>query len=207
MKNLIEGAISFRSRYFYEHQSTYEKLSSSQNPHTLFITCADSRIMPERLVSARPGELFVVRNIANMIPDYSNDNNHLTVPAAIEYAVKVLNVENIVVCGHSNCGGIAALFKKPEELAHLPHASEWLKLGTSVRERTLQMCDPNDIQAIKETAERQNIIRQIESLMTFPYVKELYDQQKINISGWYYMIDSGKIFIYNMETGGFDLIN
>ena len=207
MKKLIEGARSFRSKYYYEYQDAYEKLASSQNPHTLFITCSDSRIMPERLASALPGELFVVRNIANMIPDFSYDNTHLTVPAAIEYAVKVLHVENIVICGHSNCGGIAALFKTQEELAHLPHAVQWLKLGTEVRDHTLQICDPDEANEMKKTAEKENIIKQIERLHNYPYIKELIDQKKINILGWYYKIESGKIYNFNSDTRNFELIN
>ena len=207
MKKLIDGAKFFKSTYFYEHQNRFEKLSSSQNPHTLFIACSDSRIMPERLTSSLPGELFVVRNIANMIPEYKENDIHLTVPAAIEYAVKVLQVENILICGHSNCGGIAALFKPAQELRHLPHASGWLKLGTEVRDHILQICDPGEANEMKKTAEKENIIKQIERLHDYPYIKELIDQKKINILGWYYKIDSGKIYNFNSSTRNFELIN
>jgi carbonic anhydrase len=207
MKNLIEGARSFRSKYYYEHRDTYEKLTTTQKPHTLFITCSDSRIMPERLTSALPGELFVVRNVANMIPDYSTDNLHLTVPAAIEYAVKVLYVENIVICGHSNCGGIAALFKAPEEISHLHHAAQWIELGTEVRDHALRVCDPEQVNELKITAEKQNIIKQLERLHNYPYIMELSEQQKIKILGWYYKIDTGEIFNYNESTDSFELIN
>jgi carbonic anhydrase len=129
------------------------------------------------------------------------------VPTAIEYAVKVLHVENIVVCGHSNCGGISALLKTQEELAHLPHAAQWLKLGIEVRDQVLQICNPDEVNEIKKTAEKQNIIKQLERLQNYPYIKELMDQKKINILGWYYKIESGKIYNFNPETRNFELIN
>lgn len=207
MKKLIDGAKYFKSTYFYEYQNRYEKLSSSQNPHTLFITCSDSRIMPERLTSSLPGDLFVVRNIANMIPEFNSDNLHLTVPAAIEYAVKVLKVENIVICGHSNCGGIAALFKPSEELLHLPHAVKWLELGSEIKEKTLKSCNADNIPELKQTAEKLNIIKQLDRLLTYPYVLQRYNEGILNIMGWYYKIEKGEIFNYNRSKDQFDLIN
>lgn len=133
MKNLYNGAISFRKKDFETHKALFGDLSNAQKPHTLFIGCSDSRLVPSLITSTIPGELFIIRNIANIIPPYKKGNNFPATSAAIEYAVLSLEVENIIVCGHSNCGGCASLYKTEEQMKDLAHTNLWLELARPVK--------------------------------------------------------------------------
>ena len=124
MQHMIDGFARFRREVFPEQREVFERLASGQSPHTMFITCADSRVMPEMVFSAQPGELFVYRNIGNIVPPYAQ---HVSgVVAAVEYAVKVLKVQHIVICGHSDCGAMKAL-QHPGKLDGMPSVESWLK--------------------------------------------------------------------------------
>ena len=112
MDSLFDGVKEFNTTDFLEHKELFEKIGNNQSPHTLFIGCSDSRLVPNLITKTLPGELFVIRNIANLVPIYRTSNDFLATTSAIEYAVKILNVTNIVVCGHSNCGGCNALYLK-----------------------------------------------------------------------------------------------
>ena len=116
MENLISGAIKFMQEDFKEHEELFESLKNKQNPHTLFIGCSDSRVIPNLITNTGPGELFVIRNIANIVPPYRVGEDYLATTSAIEYALNSLHIKNIVVCGHSNCGGCNALYYSDEEL-------------------------------------------------------------------------------------------
>ena len=119
MDKLLKGVVHFKKRDFEKHRGLFEGLGRDQKPHTLFIGCADSRVVPSLITKTLPGELFIVRNIANIVPPYRMADEYLATTSAIEYAVQMLNVENIVVCGHSNCGGCASLYQEQNE--KLPH--------------------------------------------------------------------------------------
>ena len=207
MNKLIDGAINFRQDFFEEHRKLYHNLQSSQNPHTLFITCSDSRVLPDLITSSMPGELFIVRNIANMVPSFSNSDEYLTVPSAIEYAVNVLKVKNIIVCGHSNCGGIGALYKSPEVMKGLPYTNKWLELGIKVKEKALKISENDKTIDLQELTEKINIVEQLEHLMTYPYINKSYNDGILSIMGWYYKIETGEIFNYNKSKDKFDLVN
>ena len=105
MDELFNGVIEFNTADYRDHEALFRKISRQQSPHTLFIGCADSRVVPNLITKTMPGELFVVRNVANIVPYYRQANEFLSTTSAIEYALNILNVENIIVCGHSNCGG------------------------------------------------------------------------------------------------------
>lgn len=207
MHKLIDGAINFRLNSFVEHRNLFDKLQSGQNPHTLFITCSDSRVLPDMITSTLPGELFIVRNIANMVPRFSNSDEYLTVPSAIEYAVNALKVRNIVICGHSNCGGIGALYKSEEEMKGLVHTKKWLELGLKVKENALKLHENDKNISLQELTEKLNIVEQLEHLMSYPYILKSYNEGILSIMGWYYKIETGEIFNYNRSKNLFDLIN
>src|SRR5215471_5446700 len=135
MQRLIEGVHKFRKDEFGNYRKLFRKLSQEgQNPHTLFITCSDSRVLAELITQSKPGDLFVVKNIGNIVPPASATGSTNSTAAAIEFAVEVLRVSDIVVCGHSQCGAMTALIEgissKP-----MPHFEEWLQLAAPVRER------------------------------------------------------------------------
>ncbi len=209
MGEIFKGAIKFKEQDFEEHKELFKQLGKFQNPHTLFITCSDSRIDPNLITKTKPGELFTIRNIANIIPYYDGTEiKYAGTTSAVEYAVKVLEVENIVVCGHSNCGGCAALYKSEEELNQVPYVKKWLELAQKVKEEVLSILEnPNDIERREWLTEQLNVVYQMDHLLSYPFIKEKYKAGKLNIYGWYYIIETGEIYNYNIDTEMFELIN
>jgi carbonic anhydrase len=208
MENLIRGTVEFRKTDFEEHKELFRQISDAQNPHTLFIGCSDSRVVPNFITKTLPGEIFVVRNVANIVPVYQATGSYLGTTAAIEFAVEALHVENIVVCGHSNCGGCAALFKSDEELSHIPHTKKWLELAEPVRQKVMKaLPDPGDTAAREWLTEQMNVVEQLKHLLTYPYIRQKFCEGKLNLIGWHYIIETGEIFGYNREKGVFELIN
>jgi carbonic anhydrase len=207
MENIFKGTIEFRKKDFEDHKHLFQELSKKQKPHTLFIACSDSRVVPSMISNTLPGEFFVVRNIANIVPTYRQTNEYLATTSAIEFAVESLNVENIIVCGHSNCGGCASLYLSDEELVKIPNTKKWLELSKSVKEKVLYLVKNDSISVREWMTEQMNIVEQIKHLLTYPYIKEKYSNDKIKIYGWYYIIETGEIFNYNQETSIFELIN
>lgn len=203
-KILIEGVKRFRINYFTENKQLYSDLSTTQNPHTLFISCSDSRIFPQEITNSRPGDMFIIRNIANMIPSYQDANTHLSVPSGIEYAVMKLGVENIIVCGHSNCGGINALIN--DSAYNLPLVNKWLKSGDDIKIEAIRLHALDSNQNIYELSEKLNIVKQLEHLLTYPFIIEKIKNHQLNLIGWYYKIESGEIFYYNPVSNEFELI-
>lgn len=201
MKELFEGAIKFQEEDFVEYQELYESLKKRQNPHTLFISCADSRVVPNIITNSDPGDLFVVRNIGNIIPPYTESNamrsGYLATTSAIEYALTILNVENIIVCGHSNCGACSAIFEPPESLKNAPYVQKWLKLLEPAKQKVLAQ-NPSSRAKKIWLAEQINVELQLENLMTYPFVEEKFDRGELRVYGWYYIIETGEILNYNM---------
>ena len=144
ISKLLEGVVRFRNEDFVEHQKLFSELGDNQDPHTLFIGCSDSRLVPNLITNTLPGELFVVRNIANFVPPYRVSAEFAATTAAIEYAVVVLNVENIVVCGHSNCGGCSALYLPEEKLSKIPNVKKWLELAAPIKKQVLEELKDDD---------------------------------------------------------------
>ena len=206
MEKLLDGVIKFKNDFFEEHKEIFEDLSISQNPHTLYIGCSDSRVIPDIITNTLPGELFVVRNIANMVPPYEDNSYSFRCTASIiEYAVNVLEVENIVVCGHSDCGGCKALFAPQSQLDKTPLVKEWLKLGVEIRDRVLAK---NLSFAEREfQTEQLNIVKQLENLLTYPFIYDKLKNNKLKLYGWYYVIHTGDVFNYNFQNKEFELID
>ena len=201
---LIEGIVKFKKEDFEKNKEFFQGLKEGQKPHTFYIGCSDSRVVPNLITKTLPGELFVVRNIANIVPPFEINDGTLKCTASIlEYAVKYLEVKNIVVCGHSNCGGLKALFYPQEKLDKLPFVKNWLKLIEDLKEKVK---DIEDEKLREWEIEQLNIVRQIENLLTYPFVKDRFESGKINIYGWYYIIESGEVYNYNYEKKEFELI-
>ena len=203
---LISGAIKFMEENFAEHAELFGTLANKQKPHTLFIGCSDSRVVPSLITSTLPGELFVVRNIANVVPPYRVSEEYISTTAAIEYALYSLNIKNIIVCGHSNCGGCAALFYDTKKLEKIPNVVRWLNLMQPVKDQILKI--PN-LNADKREwiAERLNIINSMQNLLSFPGIKEGSESGEVKIYGWHYVIETGELFNYDEKEAHFTLLN
>jgi carbonic anhydrase len=204
-EKLFNGVIHFRKEDFEKNKEFFQGLKDGQKPHTFYIGCSDSRIVPNLITKTLPGELFVVRNIANVVPPYEiNDGTYKCTASALEYAVKYLEVKNILVCGHSNCGGLKALFYDEEKLNKLPFVKKWLELVSDIKEAVKNIEDPK----LREwEAEQLNVVKQLDNLMTYPFVKERVEKGTLRLIGWYYIIETAKVYNYNFKTQEFELIN
>jgi len=202
---LFKGVLNFQKEDFEAHKDLFEELKEGQKPHTFYIGCSDSRIVPNLITKTMPGEIFVVRNIANIVPPFEiNDGTYKCTASVLEYAVKYLEVENILVCGHSNCGGLKALFYPPEKLEKLPMVKKWLEIIDDVKEAVKEIKDHK----LREwEVEQMNVVKQLDNLMTYPFVKERVEEGTLNLIGWYYIIETGEVYNYNKEKNIFELIN
>jgi carbonic anhydrase len=199
LKELKAGIRKFRTEIYPENQATYVKaVSAPQTPHALFITCADSRIDPELITQSGPGDIFVTRNVGNLVPAYGEMMGGVS--AVIEYAVSALKVQHVVICGHSDCGAMKGLLH-PESLEKLPTVKSWLKnahaalsVADSLRETDEK---PNDL--LKRLTE-ENVLLQMQHLRTHPSVAGAMAREELTISGWVYDIGKGEVRI--SEDGG-----
>ena len=215
MDYLLAGLIKFRTQDYEEHKNLFCRLKRHQEPHTLFITCSDSRVVPQLITKSLPGELFVVRNIANIIPKYKEAHEYVAttsaMTAAIEYAVKVLKVKSIIICGHSNCGGCSAIYYPEEVLNEIPATKKWLEVAENVKTRVVEEMKSNgktkDLEYREWLTEQMNIVEQIKHLLTYPYVVERFNNNELEIIGMYYTIETGEVFIYDSHKGSFELVN
>jgi carbonic anhydrase len=196
MHQLLEGLQRFRRESFPRFREHYQRLvAEGQRPNTLFIGCADSRVVPDLLTSTLPGDLFVVRNVGNLVPPFEIGGGYHGVSAGIEFATLVLAVKDIVICGHSHCGAIRALFSPQREDA--PHTSKWLELARPAMVGT-ELTDD----ALRRT-EMRSIALQVTRLMTFPTVRERVERGELCLHGWYYVIEEGQVLGLDIATGEF----
>lgn len=206
MEKLFKGYMKFRKEDFESHRELFMELGRQQKPHTLFIGCSDSRVVPNMITQTSPGELFIVRNVANIVPPYRKTEEYVSTTSAIEYAVLALEVDTIVVCGHSNCGGCSALHKSHEELDHLPHVRKWLEVSREVPGRVDRLMTGDSPEEREWLTEQVNILVQMRNLLTYPYIKERYDRGALNVYGWHYIIETGELFSFNDEKEVFELL-
>ena len=186
----------FQSDYFPLHQQRFQDLvTEGQHPKTLFIGCSDSRLVPYLLTGTGPGDLFIVRNVGAFVPPYDGSHGLHGTTAAIEFAVLSLKVERIVVCGHSQCGGIRAAYEGvPDEAVAL---KSWLKLVSEAL-LPVQPC----AEALRRT-EQRSVVLQLERLMDYPMVRRAVEAGVLTLHGWHYVIDKGEIHIFDARQGDF----
>jgi carbonic anhydrase len=200
MERMIDGFARFRSDVFPDQREVFERLAGGQSPHTMFITCADSRVMPEMMFSAQPGELFVYRNVGNIVPPYAQ---HVSgVVAAVEYAVKVLQVRHIVICGHSDCGAMKAL-QHPEHLVDLPSVASWLKHGDVARQVTAANGGHLHGEEYLRCLTEENVVAQLEHLRTLPAVAVGMANGSLSIHGWVFEIADAELRLFDAVHGKF----
>jgi len=200
MKSMIEGFARFRREVFPNKRKVFERLAKGQSPHTMFITCADSRVMPEMMFSAQPGELFVYRNIGNIVPPYAQ---HVSgVVAAVEYAVKVLKVQHIVICGHSDCGAMKAL-QHPEHLEGMPSVESWLKHADVAQHVTAEKCTHLHGEDYLRCLTEENVVTQLGHLRTLPAVAVGIAKGSLSIHGWIFDISDAELRAFDSAKGRF----
>jgi carbonic anhydrase len=199
MQRLVEGVHHFQNIGFRQHQELFARLRKAQHPEACFITCADSRIVTSLITNSEPGQLFIVRNVGNIIPCHGTSNNGEM--AAVEYAVSVLGVEHIVVCGHTGCGAMRALVN-PKPPAP-PAVQHWLHHADATAEIIRTHYTHLRGQALINAAAEENVLVQLEHLRTLPVIAARLSGGRINLHGWMYKIDTGEVFSYDSDVGQF----
>ncbi|MGX1561124.1 carbonic anhydrase [Streptomyces sp. NPDC055506] len=194
MKALLDRARTFRTRVDFD-SGEYRKLAEGQYPEVLFITCSDSRVIPALITGARPGEIFELRNAGNIVPPYGRPGASGEA-ATIEYALEVLGVQDIVVCGHSHCGAMGAL-KSGDDLSALPGVDAWLRIARPELTSVLETA-PDD-PSLPEVSQG-NVVNQLTALRSYPVVRQRLDAGRLRLHGWYYEVDTG--FVYERGDDG-----
>ena len=202
MDNIIQGISEFQDKVFPGQQAMYQRLvRDGQQPKALIIACADSRVSPEHITQAGPGELFVCRNAGNIVPPFALQTGGVS--ATVEYAVAVLGVHDIIVCGHSDCGAMKGLAGDPAALAAIPTVANWLKHGAAARQIVDQTYpDLTDAERIRALS-LENVVAQLAHLRTHPSVAAGIAQGKIALHGWFIDIHDGTVLALDGITGRF----
>jgi carbonic anhydrase len=202
-QSLLSGYQNFTSQRLPTEQARYRELSErGQSPEIMVIGCCDSRVSPEVIFDAGPGELFVLRNVANLVPVYAPDGAVHGVSAALEYAVQVLRVKHIVVLGHAQCGGIRSFVDKTAPLSPGDFIGKWMQMFVRVAE-TVEQRDHESVQDFVTRLEKAAIKRSLQNLMTFPCVNILAGRGKLQLHGAYFGVAEGSLAVLDQETGQF----
>lgn len=193
LKSLIGGYKSFRNKYALANQSHLNILSAGQKPQVMFITCCDSRVDPGFMLGCEPGDLFVVRNVANLVPPYELDDKHHGTSAALEFGIRFLGIKDLIILGHSNCGGIHALLSKKTK-SHNDFIYNWVSMVEPGE------FGPNDVDACA----RHSLKQSYENCLTFPWIEGRMLTDDLRIHLWFFDIKSGQILTYDHEKDEFD---
>jgi carbonic anhydrase len=202
-QHLLDGYRAFATQRLPTEQTRYRELSErGQSPEVMVIGCCDSRVSPEAIFDAGPGELFVVRNIANLVPVYQPDGNAHGVSAALEYAVTVLKVKHIVVLGHAQCGGIRAFVDKIEPLTPGDFIGKWMHMFIKPGE-VVEQRDQESMAKFVERIEKAAVFRSLENLMTFPFVQNSVERGALELHGAYFGVAEGSLFVLDRAAKEF----
>jgi len=199
MKDIIDGFLKFQRDAFPERVKLFKNLANQQSPRALFISCSDSRLVPELVTQREPGDLFVIRNAGNIVPSYGPEPGGVS--ASVEYAVAALQVADIVICGHSDCGAMTAI-ATCKCLDHMPAVASWLRYADSakvVNDSRQHADQPSKVDAMV----RENVIAQLANIQTHPSVRLALEEGRVVLHGWIYDIESGRIDAFDGATGNF----
>ena len=203
-QQLIEGFRRFRERHFVEDAVQFNDLVQfGQMPKALVVACCDSRVDPALVLDCEPGDLFVIRNVANLVPPAENFGHFHGTSAALEFGVQNLGIPHIIVLGHAQCGGIQALLEGgiPKQDSFI---AEWMGIADVARQKADQELLSSDGRLRQRICEQQSILVSLDNLMTFSWVRERVEQGKVTLHGWYFDIEVGEMLGYNVTTGQFE---
>jgi carbonic anhydrase len=205
MKKLIQGIVDFRKNLTEEYRMLFAKLALGQKPDALFIACSDSRVVPNLFASTNPGDLFVLRNMGNLIPPASSLQDS-SASAALEFSVFTLNVSDIIVCGHSECGAMQVLAQGLNNCSY-PHLISWLKYGEEALNKvrngfviTPSLSENNQIS-------QANVLQQIEHIKSYPFIRDRLIKKQLRVHGWWFDIAQADVYCYEQQLNQFVLID
>jgi carbonic anhydrase len=206
MKKLIQGIVDFRKSLTEENRILFAKLALGQKPDALFICCSDSRVAPNLFASTNPGDLFVLRNIGNLIPPVSVSLQENCVPAVIEFSLFSLNVSDIIVCGHSECGAMRALAQGTDALS-CPHLTSWLKYAEESLNRVRRGLVINPALSEHNQISQTNVLEQMKHITNYPYVHDRMEKKQLRVHGWWFDIAQADVYCYEQNLNQFVLID
>lgn len=209
MDKLLRGILEFRAHELPKRRAMFAQLAEGQDPDTLLLTCADSRVVPNLLSSTEPGDLFTIRTVGNLIAPAGPGGAALgdvSEAAAVEYALLALDVKDVVVCGHSRCGAMSAALAK-KEVPGAPNLARWLELATPTLERVRRAERVDHSLPLVEQLSQVNVLQQLDHLRTYSVVKEREDAGRLHLHGWWFDVGTGETHVYDSARGGFVLID
>jgi carbonic anhydrase len=205
LRRLTEGFLAFRNATFLPKRATFEQLAQKQQPRVMMIACSDSRVDPAILTGAGPGDLFMVRNVANLVPPCTMDLAQHGVSAALEYGVTALGVEHIVVFGHVDCGGIHALLTADPAIGKQhTFIHQWLQIADEARRRTLIIARDQPIETQLRILEQEAIRTSLANLLTFPWIEQRVGDGRLRLHGWVFDINKGEVQAYVPASDAFE---
>lgn len=207
MKKLIQGISDFRKNLTEEQRTLFAKLALGQNPDALVIVCSDSRVEPSFFAGTNPGDLFVLRNIGNLVPPYSSKRPEDTSAlAAIEFSIFSLNISNIIICGHSECGAVQALMQGVDKEC-CPHLAGWLNYGRESLHKEIKglVLDPE--LSKQNQVSQVNVLQQMEHIREYPFIRERMESKKLRVHGWWFDIAKAAVYCYEENLQRFVLID
>ncbi len=203
-QRLVEGYRAFCGSRLITEQHRYRALAEQgQSPEIMVIGCCDSRVSPEVIFDAQPGELFVVRNVANLVPPYNPDGAHRAVSAALEFAVHGLKVKHIVVLGHAQCGGIRAYAVPGTPLSSSDFIGKWMELIEPATEMLEPRTSTEDLDAYLLRLEQASVVKTLDNLLTFPWVAKLVESRRMALHGAYFGVATGQLTVLDRQRNAF----
>lgn len=200
---LLEGFKRFKQTYFGDNKQLYASMKEGQPAKTLMVACCDSRVDPAILTDCDPGDIFTIRNVANLVPPCEEDQHHHGTSSAIEYAVKALQVESIIVMGHANCGGIKGLWES-EDLDDSQFIHRWVSIAQEAKEWVkVNHADDTHVVQLK-ACEQRSILVSLQNLMGFDFVRERVENCSLKLHGWYFDLAAGELLCYNPGSDKFE---
>jgi len=204
IQKLISGFRRFQRQFFHSDDTLLDQLRRKQTPKVLVIGCSDSRVDPAIITDCRPGDLFVIRNVANLVPPYEPDTHYHGVSSALEYAVRFLEVEHIIILGHSHCGGIDALMRSSEQTPIGEFIDRWVDIARPAKNAVLKDLSKKTSELQCRACEQAAMLISLENLLSFPWITDRVEQGKLAIHGWYFDLEAGEMLSYNPEKGLFE---
>lgn len=205
---LVDGFKRFKESRFTEKRALFDQLAQGQHPKTLIVGCCDSRVDPAIITDCDPGDLFIIRNVANLVPPYETAGNFHGTSAALEFGVRHLGVENIIILGHAKCGGIRTLMENdaPSD-DQSSFVAGWMKVASHARNRVLSRLPGEPVYKQVQACEKEAILVSLDNLLTFPWILERVAQKKLALHGWYFDIEQGELLQYNPNTNSFEVFS
>lgn len=190
MKRVLEGLTLFQRIAYPRHRELFERLAKNQTPQAVFIACSDSRVVPNLLLQAEPGDLFIIRNAGNIVPPAGSSYGGTT--ASLEYAIVALGIRDVILCGHSNCGAMKGVLN-PDALGSMPAVRQWVSYAELARRAAVEAHPDATDEEMLDCVVDYNVIAQVRNLLTFPFVRPLVEKGELEIYGWVYDIGTGHV--------------